>query len=106
MLELAACRDDKQAGTTSTTSVEIADPKATNQANTPEDLDLVASIRRRLVADTALSMRAKNAVVVVQDGVVTLRGNVADRVEHDLVVAKVASVPGVVRVDDRLELEE
>jgi osmotically-inducible protein OsmY len=51
-------------------------------------------------------MRAKNVVVVVRDGVVTLRGDVANRPEHHLVVARVVSMPGVVRIDDRIESKE
>jgi osmotically-inducible protein OsmY len=106
---LAACGRDDRAGTpttTSVTSVEIADPKATDQSNSKDDLALVQSVRQRLVGDGMLSFRAKNAVVVVQDGVVTLRGEVADRVDHDLVIAKVASIPQVVRIDDRLTFKE
>jgi hyperosmotically inducible protein len=79
---------------------------ATDQPATKEDVSLVRSVRRTLVADASLSMRAKNAVVVARDGVVTLRGNVADPVERKLVVVKVSAVPGVVRVDDRLSSEE
>lgn len=105
---LAACKKDEPASTTNTTGsgVEIADPRATDQKNTKDDLDLARSVRQRLVADTTLSMRAKNALVVAQEGVVTLRGDVADQVEHNLVVTKVASTPGVVRIDDRLTSKE
>ncbi len=102
LASLAACRDADKVGTTQTTGAEIADPKAANQSNAPDDLELVRAVRQRLVSDRVISMRAKNAVVVVQDGVVTLRGDASDRVDHDLVIAKVISVPGVVRVDDRL----
>lgn len=105
-LAATACKREERTSTTSTTGVEIADPRATDQHNDKEDLALVQSVRQRLVGDGALSFRAKNAVVVVQDGVVTLRGTVADRVEHDLVIAKVTSIPGVVRIDDRLTFEE
>lgn len=106
LLQLAACkRSEDPVGTTSTTGVEIADPKADDQANRKDDLVLVQEVRQRLVADPTLSMRAKNIVVVVQDGVVTLRGPVVDEVEHDLVIAKIASIPGMQRVDDRLEYE-
>lgn len=99
---LAACHGGEKVGTTQPTSAEIADPKAADQSNAPDDLELVRAIRQRLVSDRVISMRAKNAVVVVQDGVVTLRGDASDSVDHDLVIAKVISVPGVVRVDDRL----
>lgn len=106
LLHVAACkRGEEQAGTTTTTGVEIADPKAHDQINQKDDLVLVQEIRQRLVTDPTLSMRAKNIVVVVQDGVATLRGPVVDDVEHDLVIAKIASIPGLVRLDDRLEYE-
>ena len=106
VLQVTACtRTEDPVGTTSTTSVEIADPKADDQINRKDDLVLVQEVRQRLVSDPTLSFRAKNMIVVVQDGVVTLRGPVVDEVEHDLVIAKVASIPGLQRVDDRLEYE-
>ena len=67
-----------------------------------EDRALAETIRRGLVSDPQLSMRAKTAVLDITDGVVTLRGIVADEAEHDRLVQKVVSVPGVVRLDDRL----
>ena len=106
VLQVTACtRTEDPVGTTSTTSVEIADPKADDQINRKDDLVLVQEVRQRLVSDPTLSFRAKNMIVVVQGGVVTLRGPVVDEVEHDLVIAKVASIPGLQRVDDRLEYE-
>ncbi len=104
---LACKREGSEARTTTTgAGYEIVDPKAQHQSNAPDDLGLASDVRRRLVADDTLSARAKNIVVVVQDGVATLRGPVADRVEHDLVVQKIASVPGIVRLDDRLTFEK
>jgi osmotically-inducible protein OsmY len=105
-LALGACRDETT-GTASTTShVLITDPTAADQSNAASDLALAGEIRRALVADERLGMRAKNVVVVVRDGVVTLRGDVANRPEHHLVVARVVSMPGVVRIDDRIESKE
>lgn len=105
-LPALACKQAEPTGTSTTTSVEIADPLPTDQSNSKDDLALLQCVRQRLVAGPGLSVRARNAVVVVKDGVVTLRGEVADRVEHDLVVANVASIPLVVRVDDRLTFKE
>jgi|GEM_PF-2797317 len=102
LVMVVGCNRTEQVGSTSTTGAEIDDPRAHDQGNTREDLAVVREVRQRLVADGALGIGAKNAVVIVQDGVVTLRGTVADEVEHDLVIQKVVSVPGVVRVDDRL----
>jgi osmotically-inducible protein OsmY len=105
-LGLVACRDELT-GTASTTShVLIPDPTATDQSNARGDLALAGAIRRSLVADERLGLRAKNVVVVVRDGVVTLRGDVGTLQEHHLLVARVVSVPGVVRVDDRIESKE
>lgn len=103
---LVACRDE-MTGTASTTShVLIPDPTAGDQSNAASDLALAGEIRRALVSDGRLGMRAKNVVVVVRDGVATLRGDVASLEEHQLVVARVVSVPGVVRLDDRIESKE
>lgn len=103
---LVACRDETT-GTASTTShVLIPDPTATDQSNAASDLALAGEIRRALVSDERLGMRAKNVVLVVRDGVVTLRGEVANVHEHDLVVARAVSVPGVVRIDDRITPKE
>ena len=105
-LGLLACRDETT-GTASTTShVLIPDPTAADQSNAASDLALAGEIRRALVADERLGMRAKNVVVVVRDGVVTLRGDVATLQEHQLVVARAVSVPGVVRIDDRIGSKE
>lgn len=94
---IAACDDEARAR-----RALVADPTAFDQSDDARDLSLVAAVRRDLVADPLLSLSGKNVVVVVRDGVATLRGDVADRAEHERVVARVVSVPGVVRVDDRL----
>lgn len=100
---LVACRDDDRAGTTSTTShVMIPEPTAADQSNEANDLALAGEIRRTLVTDEQIGLRGKNVVVVVRNGVVTLRGEVPTAAQHDRVVARVASVPGVVRLDDRI----
>ena len=65
---LVACRDETT-GTASTTShVLIPDPTATDQSNAASDLALAGEIRRALVSDERLGMRAKNVVLVVRDG--------------------------------------
>lgn len=103
---LVACRDE-MTGTASTTShVLIPDPTAIDQSNAANDLALAGEVRRSLVGDARLGLRAKNVVVVVRDGVITLRGDVNSVEEHHDVVARVASVPGVVRIDDRIEPKE
>ena len=84
--------------------VIVREPTALDQSNAPDDLALVGRVRRKLVVDERLSVRAKNVVVIVRGGVATLRGDVAGAAEHDAVVARVASVPGIVTIDDRIAI--
>ena len=108
MLALAAtaCRKDRAATTTTTGGEITAEPVATDQNTDARDVALAAEIRRDLVTDDMLTMRAKNATLIVSDGVVTLRGEVASQADHDRLVARVVSVPGVRRVEDRVRIEE
>jgi len=101
---LVGCRDDRASTTSTTSHVVLADPTAGDQSNDPRDLALAGEVRRTMVMDTRLSMRAKSAVVVVRDGVVIVRGDVANQADHDQLVARVVSVPGVVRIDDRTSI--
>lgn len=100
LIALAGCGGDR-----SDRHVVDAEPTAQSQSNAAADLALLGSIRRTLVTDWRLSFRAKNAVLVVRDGVVTVRGSVANEADHDRLVARVVSTPGVVRIDDRLDKE-
>jgi osmotically-inducible protein OsmY len=100
MLTLAlaswGCRDERG------DSALASEPTALDQSNDASDLTLVAQVRRKLVVDERLSLRAKNVIVIVRAGVVTLRGDVAGAADHDALVARVASVPGIVSIDDRI----
>ena len=103
---LVACRDETTGTAATTSHVLIPDPTAADQSNAPRDLALAGEVRRALVGDERHGLRAKSVVVVVRDGVVTLRGNVGSVEEHHAVVAQAVSVPGVVRIDDRIEPKE
>jgi osmotically-inducible protein OsmY len=100
LVTVAGCGGDR-----SDRHVIDEDPTAGDQKNAPKDLALLGKVRRTLVTDWGLSFRAKNVVLVVSDGVVTVRGSVTSRAEHDMLVARIVSVPGVVRIDDRLDKE-
>ena len=76
-----------------------------DQLENKADLALVEKVREALMKDDALSMNAKNVKIVVQQGVVTLRGPVANQAEKTSVEAKAKSVSGVVRVDNQLDVE-
>jgi hypothetical protein len=76
-----------------------------DQLENKADLALVEKVREALVGDDALSMNAKNVKVIVQNGVVTLRGPVASLAEKASVEAKAKAISGVVRVDNQLDVE-
>jgi hyperosmotically inducible periplasmic protein len=67
-------------------------------------VDLVAQVRKAIVGDDNLSMQAHNVKVVVDHGVVTLRGPVASASEKARVGQLAAGVRGVTRVDNQLDI--
>jgi osmotically-inducible protein OsmY len=52
-----------------------------------EDIDLLQSIRKEIVADNSLSITAKNVKIVVINGTVTLRGVVTSESEKTVVAS-------------------
>jgi len=76
---------------------------AMDQSNSSEHIDITASIRRAVMDDDALSMRAKNGTIVTdRTGTVTLRGDVQNQAEKDSVAAKAVAVVGSGRVVNQL----
>lgn len=94
LFALAACDDDRA----STTTITAAD-----QGENAADVQAVAAARRALVADGSLSIRGKNALVVVQRGVATVTGRVENEDERRHVLADVARQPGVTATIDQME---
>jgi hyperosmotically inducible periplasmic protein len=76
-----------------------------DQPNNHVDIQLAAAVRRALVKDDALSSQAHNIKLVASNGVVTLRGPVASADEKSRVQTAVSAVPGVVRVDNQLDIQ-
>jgi osmotically-inducible protein OsmY len=68
-------------------------------------VDLLARVRKAIVHDHGLSMKAHNVKVIANNGVVTLRGPVASEQEKAQVQKDVASVHGVDRVDNQLDIK-
>jgi SH3 domain-containing YSC84-like protein 1 len=79
-------------------------PTADQQGNGKSDLQLTASIRRSIVADGSLSTYAHNVKIVVQNGVVTLKGPVRTQDEKAAIEAKAAAVVGQDHVVDQMEI--
>ena len=77
---------------------------AQNQSENPADRTVTQDVRKAIVADDSLSTDAKNVKVITVDGVVTLRGPVANEQERNKVAAKVNGIAGVKRVDNQLEV--
>lgn len=79
--------------------------KPTEQSNDSAALHLVAQVRQAIVHDDGLSVKAHNVKVVANNGVVTLRGPVASEQEKAQVQKDAASVHGVTRVDNQLDID-
>jgi len=67
---------------------------ADQQKNNKSDRELARQIRRALVKDKSLSTYAHNIKVIVQDGMVTLKGPVHTAQEKQAIEAKAAEVTG------------
>lgn len=75
------------------------------QSNASSDIDLVADVRKAIVGDDSLSIKAHNVKVIANGGVVTLRGPVASAQEKARVQQLASGVQGVNRVENRLDIE-
>jgi hyperosmotically inducible periplasmic protein len=76
-----------------------------DQSNNEFDLQITKDVRQKLMADSDLSMNAKNVKVITQDGIVTLKGAVKNDAERQSIVDKAKSIATVKRVDDQLDVE-
>jgi len=76
---------------------------AQDQSEKAGDRELTQKIRKAIVADDSLSTNAKNVKVITINGVVTLRGPVANEQEKNAVAAKVNGIAGVKRLENQLE---
>lgn len=76
-----------------------------DQKESKSDIDITAAIRQAVVRDESLSLNAQNAKIITRHGVVTLRGPVESEAER-LTLQKIATqTPGVVQVDNQLEIK-
>jgi osmotically-inducible protein OsmY len=77
----------------------------TDQGTSEADIAITRQIRKGVVDRGDLSVNAQNVKIVTRDGVVTLRGPVADAREKTVIVMIAKQATGVKRVDDQLEAE-
>lgn len=81
-------------------------PNASDQSNTEAAVRLAAQIRRALVKDKSLSVRAHNITVIVKDGTITLRGIVDSSREKQAVHQKVHRIAGSMPLNDLLTAKQ
>lgn len=74
-----------------------------DQKETKKDIKITSKIRKAVVRDKALSTDAQNAKIITRNGVVTLRGPVANEAEKMKLQQIAQKMKGVVRVDNQLE---
>ena len=75
------------------------------QSNDATDRDLLAAVRREIVDDTTLSTSAHNVKIIVESGVVTLRGPVSNAEEKVRVGNLAKQVAGVASVVNELDID-
>lgn len=75
---------------------------ADQQKMNPADRELAQKVRKAITADKTLSTYAHNVKVIVQDGMVTLKGPVRSDEEKTLVEAKATEVAGAGKVTNEL----
>jgi osmotically-inducible protein OsmY len=61
-------------------------------------------VRRRIAADETMSPQARQVEVTTSEGVVMLRGAIDSAEERTTLASLAESVPGVRRVEDRLQI--
>ena len=76
-----------------------------DQPNRAQDRDLLAAVRRAIVGDKSLSTMALNVKVLVEGGVVTLRGPVKSAEEKAKVESLAKQVKGITTTDNQLDVK-
>ena len=76
-----------------------------DQANRVQDRELLAAVRRAIVADKSLSTMAHNVKVLVEGGAVTLRGPVKSADEKARVELLAKQVQGITKTDNQLDVK-
>lgn len=75
------------------------------QSNSDSDINILAAVRSAIVDDNNLSTAAHNVKILVEKGVVTLRGPVKNSTEKSRVEELTRKVAGVVTIDNRLDID-
>ena len=79
-------------------------PTADQSKNGKSDVKLTAEIRRSIMKDDTLSTAAHNVKIIVEAGIVTLKGPVKTAGEKSKVAAKATEVVGASNVKNEIEI--
>ncbi len=107
---VAACKTRSDPVTTSADNTarnggeRAAKPTADEAVKSTSDLDLTKQIRKAIIDDGSLSTNAHNCKVVVQNGIVTLVGPVANETERTRVADLAVGIAGNGKVVNQLEV--
>ena len=77
---------------------------AGQQKESKADRELARKIRQAVVKDKSLSTYAHNVKIIVQDGVVTLRGPVRSESEKSNIQAKAVEIVGAAKVRNEITI--
>ncbi len=81
------------------------EPTADQQKENRPDREIAAEIRRNVVADKSLSIYAHNVKIIVQHGMVTLKGPVHTEEEKKTIVDIATKVAGDGKVKDEISVK-
>jgi len=104
--DLVAVNENKPADNSTHNARDAAGDKVTplDQSHAESDVELTRSIRKMLVDDDTLGTNAQNVKVITVDGMVTLRGPVANAAEQARIVAIANEAAGPDRVLNELQV--
>jgi hyperosmotically inducible protein len=76
-----------------------------DQSNSSGDIKITAAIRRALVAESSLSMMAKNVKIITSKGIVTLRGPVKSEDEKATIARLAHQAAPDAHIENHLEVK-
>lgn len=80
-------------------------PTADNQKENPADRELAKKIRQAITSDKSLSTSAHNVKIIVQNGMVTLKGPVQSEDEKKTIEARATEIAGAGKVQNDLTVK-
>ena len=98
----AFCGDPPRADNTAKN--KNASPTADDSKSGKSDVNITAEIRRAIMKDDSLSTSAQNVKIIVESGLVTLKGPVKTADEKMKVCTKADQVVGKANVKNQLEI--